>query len=149
MLMVFFTQARVDIVDVMGNFLILGKRETSSYVIMTIGESEAFSIKVALENIPFERPLSHDLMKSIINLSGFKPKKVVIYDVKNGAYLAKIYMEKGVFIFKQTVVLDSRPSDAVALALRFKIPIYVMPHLFINPLEIKPDTLQKPKGIEG
>jgi len=58
-------------------------------------------------------------------------------------------LEKGFLIFKQKVVLDSRPSDAVALALRLKIPIFVMPHLFINPFEIKPDTLKKPKGIEG
>ncbi len=150
MLILLLTQVKVDIVDVIGNFLILGKKETSSYVIMSIGESEAFSIRIALDNVKFERPLSHDLMKNILDISGFRPIKVVIYDVKNGAYLAKIHLEKGFWIFKQKVVLDSRPSDAVAIALRYNIPIYVMPHLFINPLEIQPDTIKIPKGgIEG
>jgi bifunctional DNase/RNase len=88
-------------------------------------------------------------MKNLIDISGFRVEKVVIYDVKNGAYLARIHLEKGFFMFKQKVVLDSRPSDAVALALRLKVPIFVMPHLLINPLEIKPDTLRTPKGIEG
>ncbi len=150
MLILLLTQVKVDIVDVIGNFLILGKKETSSYVIMSIGESEAFSIRIALDNVKFERPLSHDLMKNILDISGFRPIKVVIYDVKNGAYLAKIHLEKGFWIFKQKVVLDSRPSDAVAIALRYNIPIYVMPPLFINPLEIETDTIKIPKGgIEG
>ncbi len=142
-------QVKVDVVDVIGNLLILGHKKTHSYVIMSIGESEAFSIRLALDNTRFERPLSHDLMKSLIEISGFKVEKVVIYDVRNGAYLARIHLEKGIFLFKQRIILDSRPSDAVALALRLKTPIFVMPHLLMNPLEIKPDTLKVPKGIEG
>jgi bifunctional DNase/RNase len=149
MLLLFLNQVKVDVVDVIGNFLVLGHKKTHSYVIMSIGDSEAFSIRIALDNTPFERPLSHDLMKNLIDIAGFRVEKVVIYDVKNGAYLARIHLEKGFFMFKQRVVLDSRPSDAVALALRLKVPIFVMPHLLINPLEIKPDTLRTPKGIEG
>jgi len=63
MLALILTEVKVDAVDVIGNFLILGHKETHSYVIMSIGDSEAFSIRLALDNTPFERPLSHDLMK--------------------------------------------------------------------------------------
>ncbi len=153
MITILTSQVLVNTVDVMGNFLVLGRKDITSYVIMSIGESEAFSIRVALEGLKFSRPLSHDLMKNIIDISGFKPVKVVIYDVKDGAYLAKIYIEKGFWIFKQKVILDSRPSDAVALALRYGIPIYVMPKLLMNPLKVKPDTtnpIDVPRGgIEG
>jgi len=136
----------------MGNMLVIESPKGREYVVMVVGESEALSIGVALYGRKFWRPLSHDLMAHIVRLSGLEPLKVEIYDVKDGAYLARIYLQKRSFLwFRQKVVLDSRPSDAIAFALRVGIPIYVAEHLFKSPEELlQPDTLEQiPGGIEG
>jgi bifunctional DNase/RNase len=86
-----------------------------------IGAPEANAIAMALEGVKAERPLTHDLMVTLIEGLEAKVSKIVISDLKDNTFYAKIYVEG-----KKTIVnIDARPSDSIALALRVKVPIYV------------------------
>ena len=85
-----------------------------------VGTAEGTAIRLALEGIVPPRPLSHDLIRNLTEHLGLKVAKVVVTDVKSNTYYATIYLESKES--EQTV--DSRPSDAIALALRTRSPIY-------------------------
>lgn len=86
-----------------------------------IGLLEATSIASTLQDIKFDRPMTHDLFKNFTDIIDISIEKVEVCDLKNNTFYAKIHFiyEKGNFS------MDARPSDAIALALRFKAPIYV------------------------
>ncbi|WP_457621145.1 bifunctional nuclease family protein [Persephonella sp.] len=86
-----------------------------------IGVSEAEGIIIKQSGVETPRPLTYDLMKNIIEDLGGTVKKVAITDQKNNAYIAEIVIEKD----GKEIIIDSRPSDAVNLALRFNAPIYL------------------------
>lgn len=86
-----------------------------------IGESEAQSIALKLNNAKSPRPLSHDLMNSIIRELHAKVVKVVIYDLNNDIFYSEIYLIHD----NKPVIIDARTSDAVALAVRCEAPIYI------------------------
>ena len=86
-----------------------------------IGESEAQSIALKLNNAKSPRPLSHDLMNSIINMLEAKLLKVVIYDMVNYIFYSELYLLHA----GKSIVVDARTSDAVALAVRSNAPIYI------------------------
>ena len=86
-----------------------------------IGESEAQSIALKLNNAKSPRPLSHDLMNSIIRELHAKVVKVVIYDLNNDIFYSEIYLIHD----NKPVIIDARTSDAVALAVRCDAPIYI------------------------
>ena len=86
-----------------------------------IGESEAQSIALKLNNAKSPRPLSHDLMNSIIRELHAKVVKVVIYDLNNDILYSEIYLIHD----NKPVIIDARTSDAVALAVRCDAPIYI------------------------
>ncbi len=86
-----------------------------------IGQAEAISIAYALEEIVTERPLTHDLIKLIIDGFGARLEKVVINDLKENTYFARL-----IFKMDSTIIsIDARPSDSIAIALRTKTPIFV------------------------
>ena len=86
-----------------------------------IGAAEGHAIKLALDTTLTPRPMSHDLIKSFMEHLNVTVRRVVIGDVKNSTYYATVYLEsKGV---ERTV--DARPSDAIALAIRAKAPVFV------------------------
>ena len=85
-----------------------------------VGTAEGTAIRLALEGIIPPRPLSHDLIRNLTEHLGLKVAKVVVSDVKNNTYYASISLSSKQS--EQTV--DSRPSDAIALALRTRSPIY-------------------------
>ena len=86
-----------------------------------IGLLEASSIATALENIQTPRPMTHDLIKNIIEQLGVKVIKIEVNDLKDNTYYALLHLEvKG-----KRLVIDSRPSDALAIALRTGAPIFV------------------------
>ncbi|MCA9813541.1 MAG: bifunctional nuclease family protein [Candidatus Obscuribacterales bacterium] len=99
-----------------------------------IGAAEASSISYGLAKTQVERPLTHDLMLNTIKQLGYKASRVDLNDEKNGAYIASIVLEP----LKQgkrkpkTVVIDARPSDAIAMAVRDDIPIYVHESLILS-----------------
>lgn len=94
-----------------------GERKVS----ITIGSFEAGSITLPLEGAQPDRPNTHDLMKSFLDKLEVNLLRVVIDDIWNGTYYAKLHLDTD----KGEIEIDSRPSDAIALALRWQAPIYV------------------------
>ena len=86
-----------------------------------IGLFEAQAIALALENVKPPRPLTHDLAKSLIEKLKGKVDKVVISDLRNNTFYAQILIRKD----GESIKVDSRPSDAIALALRLNVPIFI------------------------
>ncbi|SHF17224.1 hypothetical protein SAMN02745195_02007 [Thermoanaerobacter uzonensis DSM 18761] len=108
--------------DVEGNFSVLLTDEEEKKVLpIVIGPLEAQNIAIPLQGITPPRPLTPDLLKSAIEQLGGKPEKVVITDLKDDTYYAELYIKQGDRVIK----LDSRPSDAIALAMRTDIPIFI------------------------
>ncbi|MDD3296202.1 MAG: bifunctional nuclease family protein [Candidatus Omnitrophica bacterium] len=94
---------------------------------IVIGMSEVTAIKMTLGGLKPPRPLSHDLMFSIIEALGARLEKVVIDNLVEGVFHAKLYINnKGAMI----KIVDARPSDGVALAVRAKSPIFVHSQVF-------------------
>jgi bifunctional DNase/RNase len=86
-----------------------------------IGGFEATAITLPLEGQKPDRPLTHDLIRNILERLDTRLDRVVIDDLWSGIYYAKLYLRSG----KEEVEIDARPSDAIALAVRFDAPIYV------------------------
>lgn len=110
--------------DPSGNspILILKSQEGERTLPIWIGIMEAASIAMALQNVEFPRPMTHDLFKNFIALLGATMEKVMILDLKDATYFAQITFNTA---NGDPLVLDSRPSDAIALAIRTKAPIFV------------------------
>jgi len=86
-----------------------------------VGTAEGNAIRLAKEDIVTPRPMSHDLIRSFTEHLGMKVARVVITDVKHNTYYASIHL-----VSKDTErIVDSRPSDAIALALRTHSPVFV------------------------
>jgi hypothetical protein len=100
--------------------VILKEKETSRYLPIWIGASEADAIAVKLQGTSVARPLTHDLMRSIIDALGGKVTSIVISDLQKDVFFAKVIMDNN----GEQVEIDSRPSDAIALAVRVQVPIY-------------------------
>jgi len=90
-------------------------------VLIFIGRPEAFAISLALEDKTVDRPLTHDLMKSIVDHMGGMIERILIDDIWQDTYYAKISLAAN----GKVLEIDSRPSDAIALALRAKAPIFM------------------------
>jgi uncharacterized protein len=88
---------------------------------ISIGQLEAQSIAIQLNQIPFERPLTHDLFKNVLTEIGCRLVKTEIISLLNETFYARLIVENR----GKKLEIDSRPSDAIALALRFSAPIYV------------------------
>ena len=86
-----------------------------------IGLLEATSIASVLQNVTFERPMTHDLFKNFLGKLQITLLKVEICDLKDNTFFARIFFSSG----EETFDMDARPSDAIAIALRFSAPIYV------------------------
>lgn len=86
-----------------------------------IGVAEATSIASALKQVPITRPLTHDLMMDIIGELGARVERVMITELKDSTYYAELLLGVG----EKAFVLDSRPSDAIGIAVRAQAPIYV------------------------
>jgi len=86
-----------------------------------IGVFEANAIALRIENIATPRPMTHDLLKNLLDELDIKVEKIVVNDVKDNTFYALIYCRH----MNQTITIDSRPSDAIALVLRTDAPIFV------------------------
>jgi len=86
-----------------------------------IGIFEASAIATQLEQISFSRPMTHDLLNETLKVLGVSVSKIVINDLKNNTFFASIYL-----VYRETdIIVDARPSDAIALALRADASIFV------------------------
>ena len=86
-----------------------------------IGLLEATSIASVLQNVTFERPMTHDLFKNFLGKLQITLLKIEICDLRDNTFFARIFFSSG----EETFDMDARPSDAIAIALRFSAPIYV------------------------
>jgi bifunctional DNase/RNase len=110
-------------VDPITNMPIIILRDADGQRVLPIwvGIFEANAIALQMENISTPRPMTHDLLRNVIeDLSGHI-SKIVVSDLKDNTFYALIYVSTG----SDTVAIDARPSDAIALALRAQAPIFV------------------------
>lgn len=101
--------------------VILKDLEGKRYLPILIGPFEATAIALALEGTPVPRPLSHDLMRTMLESLQAHLEQIVIHDIKDSTFFAKLVVRTN----GDTQEIDARPSDGIALALRMQAPIYV------------------------
>jgi bifunctional DNase/RNase len=85
-----------------------------------IGVPEAQAIALSMQNIETPRPMTHDLLKNVLDELGAHVERIVVTELREGTFYAEIQMTQD----GETVVVSSRPSDAIALAVRATVPIY-------------------------
>jgi len=100
--------------------VILKEKEANRYLPIWIGPAEADAIAVKLQNVELARPLTHDLLQSVITTLGASVNFIVVNELQNDTFYAKLSLS----VDGMRVEVDSRPSDALALAVRAKAPIY-------------------------
>jgi len=101
--------------------VILKEKGANRYLPIWIGPNEADAIAVKLQNIPLPRPLTHDLLQSVITNLGASLNYIVVNELQNDTFYAKLFLT----VDSTQIEVDSRPSDAIALAVRVGVPIYV------------------------
>lgn len=101
--------------------VILREKDAERYLPIWIGPAEADAIAVRLQEVTVARPLTHDLLASMIEQLGGTVRSVVVNDLANDTFFARIHVERD----GKVIEVDSRPSDAIAIAVRAKVPIYV------------------------
>lgn len=113
--------------------VILKDLEGKRHLPILIGPFEATAIALALEGTQVPRPLSHDLMKSVIESLKARVDRIVIHDIQENTFFAKVVLESTV----GPLEIDARPSDSIALALRTGSPIYVSDQIILEESEEK------------
>lgn len=109
--------------------VVLHDKENRRALPIWIGSAEASSIIRKIENLSVTRPMTHDLIISIIEKTGYKLSKVEINDVEKETYYATIFLEDSE---GKEIEIDSRPSDAIAVAIRIDAPIFVTANVLSN-----------------
>ena len=123
--------------------VLLKDKENQEVIPIWIGLLEASSIATQLENIKLARPMTHDLMKNILDHLDVVVSRVEVNDLRNNTFYAIIYLSwNGV-----DLTMDARPSDAIAIALRTKSPIFV--HEQVIEKSRKIDLAQREEGAEA
>ena len=100
--------------------VILKEKDADRYLPIWIGPAEADAIAVRLQEVTVARPLTHDLMRSIIDTLGATVQYIVVNDLANDTFFARIMLQ----VDGRSLEIDSRPSDAIALAVRTQVPIF-------------------------
>jgi bifunctional DNase/RNase len=115
--------------DQRNNPVVLLKREDDDEVLpIWIGHSEALAIELQLRGNTFERPLTHDLLKTAIESLGASIVKVAITELRDNTFFAKLFIQRD----NEVYAIDARPSDSIALALKASASIFVSNDVFKN-----------------
>lgn len=114
--------------------VLLQERDGDRILPIWIGRPEAESIAVQIKGVPRERPMTHDLCQSIITGLGATLTRVQVTRVQHGTFFAELHLVRG----GTPVIVDARPSDSIAIALRLDAPIYVEESLLDGDLEDGP-----------
>ncbi len=124
-----FLKVKLDNISVYQlNFIVLLKADHTDLVLpICIGPAEAHSIAASLHKKPFRRPLSHDLMKNALEELGCSVSRVLIVDLSDGTFYARVLILRP---DGEEIELDSRPSDALAVGIRFGAEIFVRKDIF-------------------
>jgi bifunctional DNase/RNase len=104
--------------------IVLKEREGQRSFPIVIGLHEAWAIDRAVKGIPTPRPLTHDLIHNVIDGLGAGLKQIIINDLRNNTFYAKLILQRDGGSL-EAVEVDSRPSDAIALAMQKSTPIFV------------------------
>ncbi|MFT4525481.1 MAG: bifunctional DNase/RNase [Granulosicoccus sp.] len=123
--------------------LVLEESEGQRRLPIVIGSAEAQSIAIELENMSPTRPLTHDLMKSMADEFKINLDEVLIYNLVDGVFYSKLICNDGT----RTVEIDSRTSDAIALAVRFGCPIFTYEFILSSAGFEKQDDDEDSEGI--
>ena len=113
------------------------KKEGKHILPIWVGQFEAHAILLEMSHKTPPRPLTHDLVKSILGLLGASIECIIVSELVGSTFYAKLHLSKN----GKTIEVDARPSDSIALALRFQAPIYV------DGKVIDQAGLENPKGI--
>lgn len=124
--------------------VVLGEQEGSRRLPIVIGAFEAQAIAVAMERMTPNRPLTHDLFKNAMDTFGVDLKEVIINDLLDGIFYAKLVcLRKG-----EIIEIDSRTSDALALAVRFNCPVFTYEFILETAGVILDDSQEQEGAVE-
>jgi bifunctional DNase/RNase len=130
--------------------VILKEKEAERYLPIWIGPAEADAIAVKLQEYQVPRPLTHDLLGNVIGALGAAVNSIIVSDLQNDTFYAKIILA----VDGKQLEIDSRPSDAIALAVRVSVPIFAeegvldKAGIIIDPETGKPTPLREPTTEE-
>ena len=124
--------------------VVLQEEATGVLLPIWIGIFEAHSIAMKMEGVQPNRPMTHDLLRNFFDVTKSLVERVEVVDLVDNTYFARIYF----YLNQQTYAIDSRPSDAIALALRTVTPIYVANHV-LEQSKIEPGDLDDGDIEEG
>ncbi len=113
--------------------VVLKDKEGDRVLPIWVGVFEANAIALQIENISTPRPMTHDLLRNILSEIEADVQRIVVCELKENTFYAMIYLDRE----GQTMAVDARPSDAIALALRTKAPIFV-----------EDDVVESAKGLD-
>lgn len=115
--------------------VVLKDEADETFLPIWVGIFEANAIALQLESVETPRPMTHDLLKNVLTQLEAKVGRIVINDLQDSTFFARIHMSVG----ERNLEIDSRPSDAIALALRVQAPIFVSDHVLAQAQTIEPD----------
>ncbi|MCR6641498.1 MAG: bifunctional nuclease family protein [Sporocytophaga sp.] len=128
-----------------GSFaLVLGEESGNRRLPIIIGMFEAQAIAIEIEKIVPNRPMTHDLFKSFALGFNFTVDEIVISDLKEGVFFAKIVCTDGI----KSIEIDARPSDAIAIGLRFEVPIYTYENILSEAGIVLSDLSEEESGVK-
>jgi hypothetical protein len=126
--------------------ILLKQKDGQKVMPIWIGLFEANSIAMSLGEVDVPRPMTHDLLKSVLEQSGLNVERVAVTELKDNTFYATIFLRSN----DSQIQVDSRPSDAIALAVRSQCPIFIMDSIFtqssidLDSIEItREDTKEK------
>ncbi len=126
--------------------VILKEKHAERYLPIWIGPNEAEAIAVRLQEVNIARPLTHDLLRNVIDTLGARVLHVVVNDLANDTFYARIILD----VDGRTVEIDSRPSDAIALAVRAHVPIYAEESVLEKAgVTLSQEEPAEPRPLEG
>jgi uncharacterized protein len=130
--------------------VILRDKEGDRVLPIWVGIFEANAIALQIENVTTPRPMTHDLLRNVIQDLRASVERIVVSDVQDNTYYAMIYLASN----GETLAIDARPSDAIALALRTRAPIFVEERVVEHARTVdfsgeKPDSERLQKWLEN
>lgn len=121
--------------------IVLQERGGTRLLPIWIGQPEAESIVMHMQNVKRARPLTHDLIRNLLVGIGAQLRRVQITRVEKGTYFAELQIQRG----DALVHVDARPSDSIAIALRMNAPVYVTESLLVDPAADDADESETPE----
>ncbi len=124
--------------------VLLKERGGERYLPIWIGAAEAAAIALALQGVATPRPMTHDLLKNILEEMSVRVQRIVITELRDGTFYAVISMQRD----GESYEVSSRPSDAIALAVRIQAPIYANEEVLAEASILIPDGAEEEEEVE-